>query len=140
MTTKSSLCKQITILMGKGNITKFIASSSDHVVNLNKALKNIKLDVMANYICSEPIGITIVTNKVVLLSDLQIIKNYIKNVKNINFENIETPRLLQLKFYLKIIDIPYFIKNTNIPITLDFVEYIIKVNHIFNNLLLTLKP
>ena len=31
-------------------------------------------------------------------------------------------------------------ENTNISITSDFVESIIKANHIFNNLLLTSKP
>jgi len=41
---------------------------------------------------------------------------------------------------LKIIGISYFIENTNISITSDFIESIIKVNHIFNNLLLALKP
>ena len=47
------------------------------------------------------------------------------------------PRLLQSKFYLKIIGIPYLIENSNVPILSDFVEtIIIKSNHVFNNLLL----
>jgi len=125
--------------MGKNNITKFMASSSNYVINLNRALKNIKSEVMVDYVYSEPISITIVTNKVALSSDLQVIKNYVKNVKNINSEDIKTPRLSQLKSYLKIIGISYFMENTNILITPDFVESIIKVNHIFNNLLLTSK-
>ena len=62
------------------------------------------------------------------------------NVENVNLEYIEAPRLPQLKFYLKIIDIPYFIENTNISIILDFIESIIKSNHIFNNLSLVSKP
>ena len=87
----------------------------------------------------EPIGITIVTNKVVLLSDLQAIENYIKNIENINLEDIEALRLSQSKTYLKIIGIPYFMENTNVSITLDFVESVIKANHIFNNLSLISK-
>ena len=71
----------------------------------------------------------------VLPLDLQVIKNYVKNVENINLENIKAPRLPQSKFYLKIIGISYLIENTNIPITSDFIKSIIKVNHIFNNLL-----
>ena len=81
---------------------------------------------------------TIVTNKVVLPLDLKVIENFVKNVDNINSEDIEAPRLPQSKSYLKIIGISYFLENTNISITSDFVESIIK--YIFNNLLLTSKP
>jgi len=139
ITTKGLLCKQTIVSMGKNNITKFMASSSNYVINLNRALKNIKSEVMVDYVYSEPISITIVTNKVALSSDLQVIKNYVKNVKNINSEDIKTSRLSQMKSYLKIIGISYFMENTNVLITSDFVESIIKVNHIFNNLLLTSK-
>ena len=81
---------------------------------------------------------TIVTNKVVLPLDLKVIENLVKNVDNVNSEDIEAPRLPQSKSYLKIIGISYFLENTNISITSDFVESIIK--YIFNNLLLTSKP
>ena len=40
----------------------------------------------------------------------------------------------------EIISIPYFMENANVFITSDFLESIIKANHIFNNLLLTSKP
>jgi len=56
--------------MGKNNINKFIALSSIHIANLNISLKNIKSDVIADYIQSELIGITIVTNKVTLSLNL----------------------------------------------------------------------
>jgi len=82
--------------------------------------------------------VTIVTNKVVLPLDLKVIENFVKNVDNVNLEDIEAPRLPQSKSYLKIIGISYFLENTNVSITLDFVESIIK--YIFNNLLLTSKP
>ena len=125
--------------MGKDNITKFMAFSSDHVVNLDRALKNIKSEVMVDYVCLELICITIVTNKIALSLDLQVIKKYIKNVENVNSEDIKTPRLSQSKFYFKIIGIPYFMENTNISIISDFVESIIKANYIFNDLLLISK-
>jgi len=48
---------------------------------------------MAYYVHLEPISITIITNKVVLLLYLQVIKNYIKNIDNVNSEDIEIPRL-----------------------------------------------
>ena len=117
-----------------------MALSSIHIADLNRSLKNIKSDVIVDYIQLELIGITIVTNKVALSLNLQVIENYVKNVENVNLEYIEAPRLPQLKFYLKIIGIPYFIENTNISIMLDFIESIIKSNHIFNNLSLVSKP
>jgi len=82
--------------------------------------------------------VTIVTNKVVLPLDLKVIENFVKNADNVNSEDIEAPRLPQSKSYLKIIGISYFLENTNVSITSDFVESIIK--YIFNNLLLTSKP
>ena len=60
-------------------------------------------------------------------------------MKNINFKDIELPRLSRSKFYLKIIGIPYLIENSNVSILLDYVEMIIKSNHVFNNLLLVSK-
>jgi len=81
MTTKSPLQKQIIVSMGKDNISKFIASFSSYIANINKALRNIKLDIMTDYVQLEPIGVTIVTNKVALLSNLQIIENFVRNIK-----------------------------------------------------------
>ena len=140
MITKGSSYKQIIVSIGKDNANKFMASASNHITNINRALKNIKSDVLADYVQQESTGITIVTNKVALPSDLQTIENIVKNVKNINSEDIKSPRLLQSKFYLKIISIPFFIKNTNIPIMSDYVKEIIKSNYIFNNLSLVSKP
>jgi len=72
-------------------------------------------------------------------SNLQTIENVIKNMENINSDDIETLQLSQSKSYLKIIGILFFIKNTNILISVDFVEIAIKSNHIFDNLLLASK-
>ena len=130
ITIKSLLWKQIIVPIDKDNITKFMALSSIHIVNLHRFLKNIKSNIIADYIWAEPIDITIVTNKVATLSNLQIIENYVKNVENINLENIKTLRLPQSKSYLKIIGISYLMENTNVPIILNFIELIIKSNHI----------
>ena len=91
MTTKSPSQKQIIVSMDNDNKTKFMALSSVHLINLNRALKNIKSDVMADYVCLEQNGITIVTNQVVSFLNLQVIENYIKNVNNVNSENIKPP-------------------------------------------------
>jgi len=138
-TTRGFFYKQIIVPIGKKNANKFMASFSSHIANINRALKNIKLDIMIDYVWPEPISITIVTSKVASPSDLQVIENFVKNIENINSEEIETSRLPQSKSYLKIISIPYFIENSNISISSDFVESVIKSNHIFNNLSLASK-
>lgn len=51
--TKDLSRKQIILLIDNKNKIEFMASSSDHVVNLNRALKNIKSDIMADYVCME---------------------------------------------------------------------------------------
>ena len=53
-------------------------SSSSYITNLNRALKNIKSEVMVDFICMDQADITIVTNKVISSLDLQTIKKYIK--------------------------------------------------------------
>jgi len=67
------------IPMNNKNKARFVESLSKHITNLNKALKNIKLDVMTDFIHIDQAGITIVTNKVTTPLDLEIIKRYIKN-------------------------------------------------------------
>jgi len=114
--------------------------SSTHVTNMNRVLKNIKSEVMINFIQVETSSIIIVTNKVVLSLDLQMIKNYIKNTNCINADEVKVPRLPQSKSYLKIIGIPYLQENTNNPLTLNIVEDIIKNNYIFNNIILASRP
>jgi len=80
------------------------------------------------------------TNKVALPSNLQIIKNYIKNIDNMDSNNISTPWLPQSKSYLKMINIPYLMKNTNMSINSSVAKTILKNNHIFNNISLASKP
>ena len=110
-----------------------------NLIYLVRTFKNIKSEVMVNFIQLDMVDITIITNKVALFSDLQVIKNYIKNANCINLEGVEVPCLPQSKFYLKIIDIPYLQENMLTHITSNIVEDVIKKNHIFNNVILALK-
>jgi len=114
--------------------------SSSHVTNINRALKQIKLEVMVDFICLDTTGITIVTNKVATNLNLQIIENYVKDLKHINCDEVESLRLSQLKSYLKVIDIPYLQENSESSLNLSVVKEIIKKNYIFNNIVLTFKP
>ena len=135
MTTKGPLRKQIIIPMNINNRNKFVAEVSAHISNISKVLKNIKLDVKADFIQSEQAGIVIATNKVTFLLDLQTMENYIKNSNQIKVNNVKPLCLPQPKLYLKIIGLLYFMENINLLLFSDMVETIIKNNHIFNNML-----
>jgi len=73
MTIKSLSYKQVIIPMDNENNIKFMKNLSIHVMNLNRNLRNTKSEVLVDFICSNSLGITVVTNKVLLLSDLLII-------------------------------------------------------------------
>jgi len=135
MMTKRPSRKQVIIPISNENKIRFMESSSKHIANLNRALKNIKLNIIADFVYMDQAGITIITNKVATPLNLQIIKRYIKNTNQIDSNNVKTPQLPQSKSYLKIIDIPYLLKNTNTPMMTDVVETIIRNNHIFNNII-----
>ena len=64
MTTKGPSRKQIIISMSKENIDSFIKNSSLHVSNINRQFHNAKSEILVDYIQAEPLGITVVTNKV----------------------------------------------------------------------------
>ena len=65
-----------------------MSRSSIHIANIDKTLKNIKSNIMADFIHINHYRLIIITNKVVSLSDFNIIKKYIKNVDNIKLEDI----------------------------------------------------
>ena len=141
MTTKRPSRKQVIILMGNDNNIKFIKNSSIHVTNINRNLRNVKSEVMVNFIHFDPLGVTIVTNKVLLPSDLLIIENYVKNLENIDSSQVDSSYLPQSKSYLKIIGIFYFSHgNLQDHLISSNVELVIKQNHIFNNITLVSKP
>ena len=140
MTIKSLSRKHVIVPMSNNNKTKFIEESSAYVTNINRALKNIKSEIMADFAHSDQADITIVTNKVTSLLDFQTIEKYVKNTNCIKVDEVEVPYLLQLKSYLKIIDILYLVENTNTTIIADVVEAIIKSNHIFNNIIIAFRP
>jgi len=73
MTTKGLSRKQVIILMSGKNNNNFMKNSATHVANINRHLRNAKSEVLVDYIHLDPLGISIITNKVSLQSDLQII-------------------------------------------------------------------
>jgi len=83
--------KQIIVPMSSNNNNSVMKNSVAHVVNINKLLRNTKSEVSVDYIRSDPIGISIVTNKVALQLDLQIIDQYMKSSEDINGLQVDEP-------------------------------------------------
>ena len=57
-----------------------------------------------------------------------------KELNDVNSDNIISPKLLQSKLYLKILGILYFLDNTNLSIMSDIIERVIKSIYIFNDI------
>lgn len=136
MTTKRLLRKQVIILMSLVNSERFMVLSNKYISNINRTLKNIKSDIMTDFIQANNRRLIITTNKVIVISDLNTIENYIKNIDIANSNEVISPRLLQSKSYLKILDISYYIKDTDLSIISDVVEKVLQYTHIFNNVVL----
>ena len=139
MTTKGPFQKQVIVPMNTTNTNNFINDSSTHVTSINRVLKNIKSEVMANFIHIEKSGLVITTNKVASNLDLQTIEKYVKNSYSVDVDNVESLKLPQSKSFLKIISIPYISENSNFHIMSDEIEGIIKTSHIFDNVVLASK-
>ena len=140
MTTKRPLHKQIIVLMNNKTAKKYLKNSSTHIVSINYAFKNIKLNLMTDFTHIKDKNIIILTNNVTNPLDLQEIEKCIRNSLNADTDQISSPRLLQSKSYLKIISIPYLVEQSNTHLSSNDVEKILKSNHIFNNIVLASKP
>ena len=112
MTAKDLLYKQIIIFMDSNNAKRVIAQSNVHVSNINKSLKDIKLEITIDFI------------------------RFDKNLNNVDSSNMMSLRLSQSKSYLKILDILYFVENTNLLLTSNIIEKFIKTTYIFNDVVL----
>jgi len=141
MTTKGPSRKQVIVPISIDNNNLFIKNSAAHVTNINRLLRNAKSEVAVDFIRSDPIGLVIVTNKVAIQSDLQIIDQYIKKSEDINELQVEEPRLSQSKSYLKIISILFFPNGrTQEQLNVSDVETILKQNQIFDDIKLASRP
>ena len=85
-----------------------------YILNLNRFLKRVKSEYFVDFIYTNNKRLFITTNKVAITSNLNIIKKYIKDLNNIGYNVIESPRLSQSKSYFKILSIFYFVEDTNI--------------------------
>jgi len=136
---KGSSRRLVLVLMNLTNSNKFMVLFYKHVANINRAFKNIKSNTMADFIQANHRELIITTNKLVFTLELNIIKKYLKNVDVIDSNDIIASRLPQSKSYLKILKIPYLIKNTNVSISSDITKRVLQSTYIFNNVVLTSK-
>jgi len=74
--------------MSEINFNIIVSQVNIHILNINRLLKDIKSKVLANFIYLDNKEIIITTNKAIATSDLNIIKKYIKELNNINLNNI----------------------------------------------------
>ena len=99
------------------------------------------MEIVVDFIRSNPISLVIVTNKVAIQSDLQIIDQYVKKSEDINKLQVEEPRLPQSKFYLKITGILYFPNGrTQECLNASNVKTVLKQNQIFDDIKLASRP
>ena len=139
ITTKRLSRKQIIIPITDSNAEIIVNSANQQITNINRCLKEIKLDITADFIYKIDDRIVITTNKAIAALDLKIIKKYLKNNNEINSDSIKSLYLLMSKSYLKIIGLPYILEQTNSSVTPNIIKSIIKEIHIFNNIILASK-
>ena len=82
--------------MNTNNAKRVIAQFNMHITNINNLLKGIKLEISADYIHFNNKRIVIITNKVATSSDLNIVKKYIKELNNVNSNDIMSPSVMVL--------------------------------------------
>ena len=67
--------------------------TNTHIFQINNLLKNIKSTLHAEFICPCPGGVSIITNNILNLSDLAIMKKHFKSIEDINTNKILASRL-----------------------------------------------
>jgi len=88
MITRRLLHHQIIVPIYTESVTKIMAKSSKHVTNINCLLKNIKSNVVADFIQTDSKGIIVITNSIAAQSNLDSIENYIKDINTIQVDII----------------------------------------------------
>ena len=88
VTTKGPSRKQIIISMRKNNSNIIVSQVNIHISNINRLLKGVKSEILADFIYFNNRKFIITTNKSAATSDLNVIKKYIKKLNNINSNNI----------------------------------------------------
>jgi len=138
MTTRGPSRREVIIPMTKPNAELIDNSAYIHISNVNKYLKNSKSDIITDFIWTTNNGIIITTNKPANDINLSTIEKYLKNIKNVNPDSIESPHLPKSKSYMKIIGLLHKIEQG--VITSDYIEGVLKDIHLFKDIVLASKP
>lgn len=88
ITTKGPSRKQIIILISANNSKTIILQANIYILNINILLKGMTSKVSANFICSNNKEVIITTNKAKASSDLNIVERYVKELNDINSNNV----------------------------------------------------
>ena len=126
MTSKGLLRRQVLVSISLSNSTKFMVLSYKHVENINRALKNIKFNIMTDFIWADYQSLIIMTSKVILSSDLSTIEKVYQEYRCYWIRQHYGAQTFSIKVF--------------IPITSNTVERIIKSMYIFNDVVLVSKP
>jgi len=121
----------------KSNAELIVQSVHQHIASINNCLRNIKSDVIADFLQVSNNGVNITMSKLASPSNLTTIEKYIKNINNIALDLIESPCLPKSKLYLKIIG-PLHSMGNGI-ITPNFIKDVLKETYLFKDVLLALK-
>ena len=94
MTTKGPSWKKIIVSIGNDNISVFMKLSGEHVANINCTFKGIKSNNFINFIYADYWGLIVNSNKIASVFDLLVVELYIKNLNNINTNDVQDTQLL----------------------------------------------
>ena len=73
------------------NAEAIILQANEHISNINRLLKGVKSDVLANFIYSNNKEVVVTTNKTVVTSNLNMVEKYLKKLNNVDLDNIMSP-------------------------------------------------
>jgi len=93
MTAKGLSKKQVIVPMSKVNINNILTLANEHVANINRALKNVKSNILVNFIYLDKLEIIIVSNLVVLQLDFLVMERYVKSIDNVSSDDVQVLRL-----------------------------------------------
>jgi len=79
--------------MSTNNLEVIISQANKHITNISCLLKDIKSEILANFIHSNNKEVIIITNKATSISVLEIIEKYVKDMDNVDSEDILSPYL-----------------------------------------------
>ena len=123
--------------MVKLNTKLIINSASQHITNINKCLKNIKSDIIIDFIYVTNNRVIITMNKLANISNLSTIEKYIKSISNINSDSINSSHLPKSKLYLKIVGLPH--KMEQDILTPEIAKGVLKESCLFEDIELASK-